>query len=160
MTIAHPQPALCRVMILILALGVAGCSKVSTNITAPPDPGDTVFAPSLGIDLEQMNQSASGLWWLDTLLGTGAEAEEGQVVSVTLSGWLSDGTLFDSQTLEAILAPSFLIPGLLEGIIGMKVGGTRKLVVPPALAWGAVGNGPVPPNATVVFDLELLAIIE
>ncbi len=143
------------VLTIGLVMGAATCSSISTNITDVPT---DVFAPSLGIDLGQMNLSPSGLYWIDTVVGTGDEAVLGATATVLISGWLTDGTLFDTGTNTFDLLPSVVIAGLLEGILGMRVEGTRKLVVPTHLAWGAAGNGAVPPNATVVFEVELQAI--
>ncbi len=138
-----------------LMTGVAACSSVSSNITDPI--ADDFFDPSLGIDFSLMNLSPSGLFWQDLNLGTGTEAVLGALATVQLSGWLPDGTLFDQSTLELLLLSGEIIPGLLEGILGMKEGGSRKLVIPPGLAWGSAGNDTlgVPPNSAVVFDVVL-----
>lgn len=158
MTIALPTRAVRVLLTVGLVMGVANCSSVSTNITDVPDAPPEEFAASLGIDLTQMNLSETGLFWLDIALGNGEEAVLGVTATVLLSGWLTDGTLFDTGTSEFVLLPGAIIPGLLEGIVGMKEGGTRKLVVPSNLAWGAAGNDPVPPNATVVFEVELQTV--
>ncbi len=157
MTIALSRRA-ARVSLTIgLVIGLASCRSLSTESTAPLD--DDEFAPFLGIDLTQMNLSATGLYWLDTTVGTGDEAVAGLTATVLFSGWLKNGTLFDTGTFTFILGPEGnVIPGFLEGTLGMKVEGVRKLVVPPELAWGAAGNGVIPPNATVVFEIELLGV--
>ena len=139
-----------------LLIGVAGCSSVSTNIM-PIEEGE--FAPFLGINLEQMNLSPSGLYWIDTLVGTGDEAVLDLTATVQFSGWLRNGLLFDTGVFEFFLDPETnVVKGFLEGTLGMKVGGVRKLVVPPHLAWGPGGNGVIPPNATVVFEIELIDV--
>lgn len=145
-------------MTVALIAGGTACSSVDSNITDPI--ADDFFDPSLGIDFSLMNLSPSGLFWQDIALGDGAEAVLGATATVQLSGWLPDGSLFDQSTQEVTLFPGDVISGLLEGILGMKVGGTRKLVLPPALAWGSVGNDVlgVPPNSAVVFDVFLEAI--
>lgn len=97
-------------------------------------------------------------------VGTGAEAKAGQTVSVHYTGWLTNGTKFDSsvdrgQTFQFPLGAGRVIKGWDEGVAGMKVGGKRKLTIPPALGYGANGAGAViPPNATLVFDVELLGV--
>lgn len=141
-----------------LIAGGTACSSVDSNITDPI--ADDFFDPSLGIDFSLMNLSLSGLFWQDIVLGNGAEAVLGATATVQLSGWLPDGTLFDQATQELELLPGVIIAGLLEGVLGMRVGGARKLVLPAALAWGSVGNDPlgVPPNSAVVFDVVLEAI--
>jgi FKBP-type peptidyl-prolyl cis-trans isomerase len=97
--------------------------------------------------------------------GQGAEAKAGDTVEVHYTGWLTDGTKFDSSHDHGDKPFSFklgarrVIRGWDEGVAGMKVGGTRKLVIPPGLAYGAEGHPPViPRNATLVFEVELLKI--
>lgn len=108
--------------------------------------------------------TASGLIIDDITEGNGAEAAAGQTVSVHYTGWLTDGTKFDSskdrnEPFEFPLAARWVIAGWDEGVQGMKVGGTRKLTIPPNLGYGARGaGGVIPPNATLVFEVELLAI--
>ena len=92
----------------------------------------------------------SGLKCEDLTEGTGAEARAGQTVSVHYTGWLTDGQKFDS---------SKVIKGWDEGVQGMKVGGVRRLTIPPQLGYGARGaGGVIPPNATLVFEVELLEV--
>ena len=145
-------------MTVALMTGGTACSSVSSNITDPIS--DDFFDPSLGIDFSLMNLSTSGLFWQDLTLGTGAEAVLGATATAQVSGWLPDGTLFDQSTQELLLLPGAIISGLLEGIVGMKEGGSRKLVLPPGLAWGSAGNDAlgVPPNSSVVFDVVLETI--
>jgi FKBP-type peptidyl-prolyl cis-trans isomerase len=106
----------------------------------------------------------SGLKYQDLVVGTGAEAAAGKIVSVHYTGWLTDGTKFDSsvdsgQPYPFQLGAGSVIRGWDEGVAGMKVGGKRKLTIPPALAYGPGGRPPViPPNATLVFDVELLGV--
>ncbi|MFN7085729.1 MAG: FKBP-type peptidyl-prolyl cis-trans isomerase [Burkholderiales bacterium] len=106
--------------------------------------------------------TASGLIIDDTTPGTGAEAAAGHTVTVHYTGWLADGRKFDSSKdrndpFVFALGAGHVIKGWDEGVQGMKVGGTRKLTIPPALGYGARGAGSViPPNATLVFEVELL----
>lgn len=99
----------------------------------------------------------------DERIGTGAEAKSGLTVRVNYVGTLTDGTKFDSsydrgQPLAFPLGQHLVIPGWEQGIVGMKVGGKRKLTIPPSLAYGAAGKpGIIPPNATLIFEIELLA---
>ena len=95
--------------------------------------------------------------------GTGAQAENGNSVSVKYTGKLNDGTIFDSSDrhgpIEFTLGKNEVIPGWEIGVLGMKVGEKRTLIIPPELAYGASGVPPViPPNATLTFDVELLGI--
>lgn len=111
-----------------------------------------------------MTTTASGLQYEDTVVGDGAEAKAGDTVSVHYTGWLDDGTKFDSskdrnQPFSFNLGAGMVIKGWDEGVAGMKVGGTRKLTIPPELGYGARGAGNViPPYSTLIFEVELLGI--
>jgi FKBP-type peptidyl-prolyl cis-trans isomerase FkpA len=106
----------------------------------------------------------SGLTVEDTVLGEGAIAAAGRDIVVHYAGWLADGTQFDSSKekqdpFEFTLGKKEVIPGWDEGLRGMKVGGTRRLVIPPALAYGQEGAGDtIPPNETLTFEVELLSV--
>ena len=107
----------------------------------------------------------SGLQYEDSKEGTGAAAQSGQTVSVHYTGWLTDGKKFDSskdrnQPFEFPRGARRVIKGWDEGVRGMKVGGVRKLTIPSNLGYGARGaGGVIPPNATLVFEVELLKIL-
>jgi len=111
-----------------------------------------------------MITTQSGLQYQDLVVGAGAEAVAGKSVTVHYTGTLQDGSQFDSsvdrnQPFSFILGAGQVIPGWDEGVAGMKVGGKRKLVIPPGLAYGAQGYPPViPANATLTFDVELLEV--
>lgn len=106
----------------------------------------------------------NGLKIEDITLGTGAEAVVGSQVQVNYLGTLEDGTKFDSsydrgQTLPFTVGAGRMIPGFDLGVRGMKVGGKRKLTIPPDLAYGAQGaGGVIPPNATIIFEVELVSV--
>ena len=99
----------------------------------------------------------------DLVVGTGAIAAAGNLVTVAYTGWLHDssrpdakGTQFDSNSNYAFrLGTGAVIRGWDQGVAGMRVGGQRRLVIPPELAYGSSRNGPIPPNATLVFDVTL-----
>ena len=111
-----------------------------------------------------MPTTNSGLSYDDELVGTGAMAQPGQTAVVHYTGWLTDGTQFDSsrdrgQPFSFALGRGEVIKGWDEGVTGMKTGGKRKLTIPPELGYGARGaGGVIPPNATLVFDVELLEL--
>jgi FKBP-type peptidyl-prolyl cis-trans isomerase FkpA len=100
----------------------------------------------------------------DLQVGNGAEAKAGAVVSVHYTGWLTNGTKFDSsldrgKPFQFQLGAGQVIKGWDQGVAGMKIGGKRKLTIPPDLGYGARGAaGVIPPNATLVFEVELLGV--
>jgi FKBP-type peptidyl-prolyl cis-trans isomerase FkpA len=97
-------------------------------------------------------------------VGTGIEAQKGQMAVVHYTGWLTDGTKFDSSKdrndpFSFALGGGTVIKGWDEGVVGMKIGGKRKLTIPPHMGYGARGaGGVIPPNATLVFEVELLDV--
>ena len=114
-----------------------------------------------------MTQStpANGLVIDEIEVGSGETAVKGRMVSVHYTGWLTDGTKFDSskdrnEPFEFPLGAGYVIRGWDEGVQGMKVGGVRKLTIPPELGYGARGaGGVIPPNATLIFEVALLEIL-
>jgi FKBP-type peptidyl-prolyl cis-trans isomerase FkpA len=106
---------------------------------------------------------------VDLRTGTGADAVAGKTVTVNYTGWLYDsaktdqkGAQFDTSAVRGpyafVLGAGSVIKGWDQGVAGMKVGGLRRLVIPPALGYGDKANGPIPPNSTLVFDVELLDV--
>lgn len=108
--------------------------------------------------------TASGLKYQDLTIGEGATAQAGQFVTVHYTGWLTDGQKFDSSKdrndpFQFKLGGGMVIKGWDEGVQGMKVGGVRKLTIPAELGYGRRGaGGVIPPNATLIFEVELLAV--
>jgi FKBP-type peptidyl-prolyl cis-trans isomerase FkpA len=173
------------VVVFIILLGIAywiytlyhspkmnsvGYTSTSTNTSQN-------YSTSTGTNTNNMNDNqtnnnttkvvassttADGLVIEDTKIGSGAEAKQGDTVSVKYTGKLADGTVFDAtskhdgQPIQFTLGSGMVIAGWEEGIVGMKVGGQRTLIIPPALAYGANGRpGAIPPNATLTFDVTL-----
>ncbi|MGD8278866.1 MAG: FKBP-type peptidyl-prolyl cis-trans isomerase [Gemmatimonadota bacterium] len=141
---------------------LAACAGNSMT-GADVDPQDLTYASELHVDFSKMTRTASGLYIQDVMVGSGAEARTGNTVRVTYSGWLHDGTLFDSSTdpanpLVFLLGGGIVIPAWDEGLVGMRVGGLRKLIVPPSLGYGNRSVGPIPANAVLVFDVALVRI--
>ena len=139
------------VCICVLAFGVSACGS-SNSTTGPSATSNLPFSI------------------VDLTVGTGAEATSGKAVTVNYTGWLYDslgtnfkGTLFDSS-LQAGRSPfgftvgTGVIPGFSQCVTGMKVGGSRRCTIPPALAYGSQGNQSIPPNATLIFELQLLTV--
>jgi peptidylprolyl isomerase len=128
--------------------------------TAATSIESTTFASSLGVDLGKSTRTATGLYYRDLGDGAGTPVANGQRVAVRYTGWLANGTQFGSNvggaTLEFTLGSGQLIPGLEQGIVGMRVGGRRQLVIPPSLAYGSSGQGTIPGNAILVVNVELV----
>ena len=150
-----------RRIIGVMAVGLVACSCSSDRDSAPGKGG---FSASLGVDTAAMTKTPSGLRYQDITPGQGKEATQGRAVSVHYTGWLPNGEKFDSsrdrnEPFGFKLGAGEVIAGWDEGVAGMKVGGRRKLVIPPDLAYGAAGAAPdIPPGATLVFDVELLDV--
>ncbi len=129
-------------------------------------PGATVVPPTNGPPPTVQGQptvTSSGLEIIDVKIGTGATAKASDCLTLRYTGWLQDGTIFGSSALGGGAVSTGLanvIPGLKEGIPGMKVGGVRRLIIPPELAFGLYGNGngSIPPNSTLTYDIELVSI--
>jgi FKBP-type peptidyl-prolyl cis-trans isomerase len=137
------------VFVIVAASGCGGGGKTSsgaTKVTGPP------------------TTTASGLQYWDIKTGSGAMAVPGKTVKVHYTGWLTSGEKFDSsvdrgEPFSFVLGAGQVIKGWDEGVVGMKVGGKRQLKIPPDLGYGAQGAGnAIPPNATLIFDVELLDV--
>ena len=107
--------------------------------------------------------TASGLEYEDLKVGDGATAKSGDNIIVNYTGWLTDGTKFDSsidrgKTYPFTIGAGSVIKGWDEGVVGMRVNGTRLLVIPPSLGYGSTGNASIPPNSTLTFEVQLVAI--
>jgi peptidylprolyl isomerase len=171
---------------LLWALGLAlagGCGRESappeamsagnttTNEAAPAanapagtDSSKETKLPGAEMGSAKIEKTASGLQYADLVVGKGSPPDAGQTVVVHYIGWLTDGKKFDSsvdrgQPFDFPLGQGHVIKGWDEGVAGMRIGGKRKLIIPPDLGYGARGaGGVIPPNATLVFDVELLDV--
>lgn len=151
---------------VVMAAGLAACANDGgyDQSTLPPDHRVAdEYASALDVDLEAMERRPTGLHVQDLVTGDGARADSGDVVVVHYTGWLPQGTMFDSsrdreEPLEVAIGYGRVIDGWDQGIVGMRVGGQRRLVIPPAMAYGERGMGPIPGNATLVFEVELLEV--
>lgn len=149
------------IAVIVLVIGAVLVMKGgSAGSKASPSPSGNVKAattnsPSASSDKVQIT---------DEVVGTGAEAKEGDTISVKYTGTLTDGTVFDStdkhggQPATFQLAKGQLIDGWVEGIPGMKVGGKRKLVIPPSLGYGDQAQSGIPANSTLIFEIELTGV--
>ena len=149
------------VFFTILA-GVVACEPTAPQ--GPSVPANETYAASLNVDIPSMVKLYDGdLYYKDITVGTGTAATYGKSVYVTYTGYFTNGTVFDSKTgtdsiLVDLLDDGNLIVGWVYGIPGMKVGGTRKLVIGSAFAYGSKGRGTIPPNTTLVFDVTLKGV--
>jgi len=162
-------------IIAIIASGIAACgpagpaAPVATQPPTAADGGETPVAAesrAAAAPEENVMTTPSGLQYTDAVVGTGAMPQPGDVVSVHYTGWLDNGTKFDSsrdlgQPFQFKLGTGQVIKGWDEGVASMRVGGKRKLIIPPELAYGdqEVGNGLIPANSRLTFDIELLGIV-
>ena len=153
-----PRSSSLIALALAIALPLAACSSNdSSGPVVETDPTTLTYATSLGVDFATMTKSADGLWMKDITVGTGATTAVGKSVVVHYIGYFPNGTQFDTDGTTGLpfVVGQGVIAGFSEGVVGMKVGGTRLLVIPPSLAYGATGNGPIPPNQVLVFRVTL-----
>ncbi len=146
-------------LIGLLMIGAAACQSSA----ASPLPSVATAVPnqpaSSGND--NLTTTASGLKYADIVVGTGATPAATDYVTVQYTGTLDNGTVFDASRLHGgpVEFPlDQVIPGFTEGVGSMKIGGTRKLVIPPSLAYGSQANGPIPANSTLTFIVELISV--
>jgi peptidylprolyl isomerase len=166
----------CAVAIAMAVL--AGCGGDELNTPAPVTSsgagvtaaGSCVSAPGAPAVPDRFSDSVTlttlpdGLQEGDFVVGTGTTPTRGANITVQYTGWLSNGTMFDSSRQPGRTPFSFaigtnaVIKGWDEGILTMHIGGKRRLVIPPSLGYGSQANGPIPANSTLVFDVTLLAV--
>lgn len=146
------------VIVIIVAFAIAGLFFIfNGNKTQAPTSSTNGPAP-----VEGATVTPSGLQYIDLVEGTGASPAVGKQVTMHYRGTFPNGEQFDSsigkQPMTFTLGVTPMIKGWDEGVMGMKVGGKRKLIVPPDLAYGAAGRPGIPPNSTLIFELELLDV--
>ncbi len=148
--------------LLIVATTGAACGDSGSASTAPSVPAGETFASSLGVNIAAMTKRSDNLYIQDLAVGSGAEAVVGRQVRVTYTGWLTNANKFDSNVggtpISFQLGRGEVIAGWDQGLVGMKVGGKRRIVIGSDLAYGRDGRGSIPPNATLVFDVELVSV--
>ncbi|MBV9878859.1 MAG: FKBP-type peptidyl-prolyl cis-trans isomerase [Gemmatirosa sp.] len=137
-------------------------APATSSAAVSPDPLQNTYAPALGVTAQSLQgffKTPRGVYYQDAQVGTGTVAIAGRQAKVRYAGYLPNGTKFDAGDYTFTIGAGEVIAGWDEGIAGMKVGGKRKLVIPAALGYGASGSPPdIPPNATLVFDTELLEV--
>jgi FKBP-type peptidyl-prolyl cis-trans isomerase len=155
-----------RALLLFGALVLTGC--LDTTAPKGSDPANETFAPTLGVNIAQMQKTASGTYYQDLTVGTGAAlsnttATVNTQVTFDYTGWLSNGTQFDAGTNAGPVALGGLVFGFVDGMLGMNVGGVRLIVIPSDLGYGnsaqSTASGvTIPANATLVFKVKLNSI--
>lgn len=148
-----------RALLLAVPFAVSGCGTDSSEI---PTIEATTFAASLGVNLAASTKTVNGLYYRDTSVGSGAVVSAGQQLGMRYTLWLPNGTQVESNANGAPyvfrLGTGAVIDGWDQGIPGMKVGGTRQLILPPSLAYGAAGSPPaIGSNAILVFSVQVLS---
>ncbi len=153
-------------VLLGLAVLLAGCDQAKTTSTTTTTSSTTTTTGNTAmLDEKNATPTPSGLKYIDEVVGTGASPKAGQQVTVHYTGTLTDGSKFDSsrdrnQPFTFVIGRGQVIKGWDEGVLTMKIGGKRHLIIPPDLGYGArgAGGGLIPPNATLIFDVELLGV--
>ena len=140
---------------LALPLALAACSGPVAVATVE----STQFNPVLKVDLQSSTRLPNGEYYRDLVAGSGAAITVGQTLGVHYTGWLADGTKFDSNAgaapLVFKLGAGQVIVGWDQGFAGAHAGGTRQLIIPPGLAYGTTGSGSIPPSAVLVFTVQI-----
>jgi FKBP-type peptidyl-prolyl cis-trans isomerase FkpA len=159
------RPTVLAVIAAAAILGaMAGCGDSGPDQSTLPAEHRVAerYASALNVELADMERRPTGLYVQDVVVGEGARADSGDIVVVHYTGWLPQGKEFDSSVggdpLEVAIGYGRVIQGWDQGVVGMHVGGQRRLVIPPALGYGEGGTGPIPGNSTLVFDVELLDV--
>jgi hypothetical protein len=164
-SVIHPDilsPMRLRLFAILCCITAAACGRDSTP-TAPAVPIEqTVFDPSLGVSLAQSTKLPSGLYYRDITPGTGTALATGQTVGMRYVGAFANGNVFDSNPApKAVftfqLGAGNVIKGWDQGLVGMKVGGRRQLIIPPELAYGPNDYGPIPGNSVLVFTVDAVS---
>ncbi len=147
-----------------LTISVMAAAVLMGCAVTPTTPAPTPTPEATATPKEEIITTASGLQYIDLKVGEGETPQAGQVVVVHYTGWLDDGTKFDSsvdrgEPFSFPIGMGYVITGWDEGVATMKVGGIRKLIIPAELGYGAQGaGGVIPPNARLTFQVELLEI--
>jgi peptidylprolyl isomerase len=142
-----------------VTIAEAQTTQANTLVAETPQPAP----PTQTQEKQSVITTESGLQYVDEVEGTGVSPQPGQTVTVHYTGTLTDGTKFDSsrdrgQPFSFKIGVGQVIKGWDEGVGTMKVGGRRQLTIPPQLGYGTRGIGPIPPNSTLLFDVELLKV--
>ncbi len=144
-------------------VAASGCGSSTAPKSAAPDIATTTFAPSLGVNLAAMTVTSAGIYYRDLSVGTGTPIDTGSKVQVRYAGFLVDGSLFDQSQptaapLSFTLGKGTVIKGWDKGLVGMKLGGQRQLVIPPDLGYGQSGSTNIPSEAILIFVVTVVGV--
>ena len=145
-------------MVLAVGLILSIPSVLEAQDEFGPNPRDVEFASSLRIDLDEMTETDSGLFYRDDVMGTGEPSMLLDTLTLSCTGYLVNGEAFYAGRLTASLGTTRLISGFTEGLVGMRAGGTRTIVIPANLAYGSRGIEGVPPDAVLVYRLRVTEV--
>lgn len=157
-------------MIILAAacLAAVACNNDVAGLGPPSDPATETFAPSLGVDISQMTRMSNGVYYKDVVVGPStADSVWSKTASVKVNyaGYLKDGKLIDSGS-GSVFELSVIIPGFRLGMMGMRVGGKRKIVIPSELAYDGSSRKntdntiKIPRQSTLIFDVEILSVTQ
>ena len=147
--------------LLLVALALGACLNVNEPEEIPSDPASETYAPVTGVDISKMSKTDLGVYYRDIVVGDGPQLTARRPVTITFVGDLTSGNIFDRAPSPRVYdLAAISVIGFADGMIGMRVGGTRKVVIPSNLAFGARGQPGlgVPSNATVIYDVVLLEL--
>lgn len=148
--------------VVVLSIALAGCASGGGASPATRSMESIPFAAALDVNLARMTKTPAGVYYRDIEEGTGPIVRGKEDLKVHYTGWLSNGAKFDSNTndqqpLTVPLGRGRVIKGWDDGIVGMRVGGRRQLVIPPELGYGSNRSGEIPPDAVLVFEIRVVS---
>ncbi len=156
--------ALARGLGLFGAIFLASCSDAPTELIFEIIE-EAEFDASLGIDLGTMTKLGTGVYTMDVVVGTGDAAVFGTTPTVSYTGWLADGTEFDSGTFDFLMGNNRVVPGFEDGLLNIQVGGTRLMIIPPNRGYGgetrydSAGDVLIPAGSILVFEVTLDSVL-
>ena len=150
-----------RYLPLLLSAALAGCSlDVPVTEVIPSDPAKETYAPSLNVDLSTMSKTNSGVYYKDVTVGTGAVIDTLSTITARYTLYLTTGFVVEQRAVPTPLTINALIHGFRHAAgaqPGWREGGVRRMIIPSALGYGPNQNGPIPPNSTLIFDVEFVS---
>ena len=145
-----------RGALALATIALAACGDDTTGVEVVFEViEETTFAPSLGVDLETMRRTGTGVYYKDLVEGTGEPAVFGTTPTVTFTGWLTDGSEFDSGTFSFFMGNNRVILGFEDGLLGTREGGTRLMVIPPNRGYGGQALPGIPAGSVLVFEVTV-----